>query len=345
MKRLIVASTRQNAGKTGIIVGIGRVLRGRIGYMKPFGDRLLYRKKRFWDYDSALVTNLFHLREDPTYLSLGFDHSKLSFMHDEHATRKRLLDLLSDFETKKDIVFFEGGRDLGYGASVFLDAFSVSRYVGGRIILVVSGNEDAVMDDLAFFRKRVVMNDVELEGIIVNRVPDPENFRSVYLPRIDRMGIPVLGLIPRQKELLQFTIAFLAELLFAKVLTGGRYLNRNAGNVFVGTMATDSAVGNPHFHADDKVLVTGGDRTDMIMEALKGSTAAVVLTGNIAPAPAVVSEAGRQRVPLLLVSSDTYQIARQIDGMEPLLTKEDKPKISIWEKLIRTHVNVKRIPA
>ena len=55
MNRIVVASTRENAGKTSFIVGLTKALRREVGYMKPFGDRLLYRKKRLWDYDSALV--------------------------------------------------------------------------------------------------------------------------------------------------------------------------------------------------------------------------------------------------------------------------------------------------
>ena len=67
MKKIIVASTHEEAGKTSLIIGMIKVLaekQKKSGYMKPLGDRLLYRKKRLWDYDSALVTNIFGLEDN-----------------------------------------------------------------------------------------------------------------------------------------------------------------------------------------------------------------------------------------------------------------------------------------
>ncbi len=81
MKSLIIASLRANAGKTSLIVGLAEHLGQPIGYMKPFGDRLLYSKKRLWDYDAALMTELYSLNEPPEGMSIGFDHSKLRYMH------------------------------------------------------------------------------------------------------------------------------------------------------------------------------------------------------------------------------------------------------------------------
>ena len=82
MKSLIVASTRENAGKTSTIIALARILGKRFGYLKPLGDRFLYRKKRLWDYDASLLTQLFGLGEEPETISIGFDHSKLRYMYE-----------------------------------------------------------------------------------------------------------------------------------------------------------------------------------------------------------------------------------------------------------------------
>ncbi|HOX94702.1 MAG TPA: AAA family ATPase, partial [Syntrophales bacterium] len=104
MKKLIVASVHENAGKTSIIVGLCKVLNRKFGYLKPFGYRILYRKKRLWDYDAALMTNLFGLDESPSDMSIGFQHSKMSFMLDEvtgwppHEAIRSLDELVEDGE-------------------------------------------------------------------------------------------------------------------------------------------------------------------------------------------------------------------------------------------------------
>ncbi|MFB3924736.1 MAG: DRTGG domain-containing protein [Syntrophales bacterium] len=343
MEKFIIASMRRNAGKTGVIIGIAKALKKKIGYMKPFGDRLLYRKKRFWDYDSALITNIFGLEEDPSFMSLGFSHSKLGFMHDEKTTKQKLLESLADAGKDKDIFFFEGGRDISYGISIHLDPLSVARYVEGRLILVVSGDEDTILDDLTLLKTRISLSDVELAGVIINQVPNATDFENIYVPRIRKTGLPLIGIIPYQKDLMYFTIRFLAERLFAKIIAGEENAGRTVKRVFIGAMTLEAALRNPQFKEKDKVVVASGDRTELIMEAIKGNTAGVVLTENIMPDPKVISEAARAGIPLLLVSSDIHQITRQIDLMDPLLTADDQNKINLWEKLAKKHLDLKRL--
>lgn len=81
----MVASTNKSAGKTSLIVGLAEALKKNCGYMKPFGDRLLYHKKRLWDYDAALVTGIFGMEEKAEEITIGFEHSKLRYMYGERS--------------------------------------------------------------------------------------------------------------------------------------------------------------------------------------------------------------------------------------------------------------------
>jgi BioD-like phosphotransacetylase family protein len=56
-----------------------------------------------------------------------------------------------------------------------------------------------------------------------------------------------------------------------------------------------------------------------------------------------MSKASDRNIPLLLVSADTYQVAKQIDSMEPLLTKASAEKIALLGQLIQKHVNLQEI--
>jgi BioD-like phosphotransacetylase family protein len=77
MDRFVVTSLRQGAGKTSVIIGIAKALDRKIGYIKPFGERFLYRKKRLWDYDAALITNIFGLEDHPEEMSIGLDRKSV----------------------------------------------------------------------------------------------------------------------------------------------------------------------------------------------------------------------------------------------------------------------------
>jgi len=340
MEKLIVASMRKSSGKTSVIVGLAKALEKRIGYTKPFGDRLLYRKKRLWDYDAALMTDIFGLEENPEEMSIGFDSSKLRYMYDKDSVKKKLLEVISDIGADKDVVFIEGGKDVGYGISVYLDAISLTRYINGKVIFVISGDDDRIMDDIILLKNYLHMVDINFGGVIFNKVDDVEDFKNVHLANITDMGIKVAGIIPFREELTHFSVNYLAERLVAKVLTGEGGLTNTVKNVFVGAMSTSTALNYPPFQKKDKVIITGGDRSDMILASLETNAVGVILTGNILPPQNILSKASAQNVPLLLVPSDTYQTAKQIDDLEPLLTKDDTEKIAMWEHLVNEYVNI-----
>ena len=91
MKNIIIGSVSENAGKTSFIVGLGQGHEcQKFGYLKPFGDRLIYRKKRLWDYDAALITNIFGLEQSSEDMTIGFEHSKLRYMYDEASTKDQI---------------------------------------------------------------------------------------------------------------------------------------------------------------------------------------------------------------------------------------------------------------
>lgn len=343
MRRLVFASMREGAGKTSIIVGLGKALGKPFGYMKPFGDRLLYRKKRLWDYDSALIANIFDLGENPEDISLGFDHSKLRFMYDEAGTKEKLRELLLHIEKDREIVFIEAGRDLGYGISVNLDAISVAKHTDSALVIVMRGDERTILDDVTFVKNHLNLEGVSFAGIIVNRAYDIDDFKTTCAPAIAGLGVQVLGVIPYEAELTHPSVGFLSEILFAKVIAGEVGLSTVARNIFVGAMSADQARRHPSFGKAKKLVITSGDRSDMILAALEGDTAGLVLTNNISPPSAIIAKATQIGVPLLLVPDDTYQVAKQIDDAQYLLKRDEEDKIVLLEKLVRENVDLPAI--
>jgi len=343
MEKVVIASMRKGAGKTSTIVGIAGALNRKMAYVKPFGDRMLYRKKRLWDYDSALISSLFGLKEDPVDMSIGFDHSKLRYMYDEEGTKQKLLEIIGSIGSDKEILFIEGGRDLAYGISVHLDTLSLVKYTGSKLFIVASGEEDTIIDDLLFLKRHVDLAGVKLAGVIINKVQHLDEFQSTHLPAVEKEGIRVIGVLPFQSELTYFSVYSLSERLFAKVITGEGGLKRVVKNIIIGAWSANVFLQNPLFKKENKLVITGGDRTDMILASLESDTSGIILTNNILPPSNIISKASERNIPLLMVFADTYQTARQIEGLEPLLTKDDSEKVELLKGLIQKHINIKEI--
>lgn len=343
MNTYVIASLRASAGKTSFIVGLAEALGTKIGYMKPFGDRLLYSKKRLWDYDAALMTQLYAIQESPDDMSIGFDHSKLRYMYDYAGIERRLHELADRMGSGRDLLVVEGGKSITYGASIYLDPLNIARVLKGSLVLVISGDDDTILDDIMFVKKYVSLGDVKVAGIVVSKVHSCDDFKAAYLSEIEQTGLPVLGVMPYESELTYFTMRFLADRLFAKVLTAEGQLDRVVKNIFIGAMSGNVAVQKPLFKKEDKLIITGGDRSDMILAALNHNAAGIILTNNILPPSNIIAKAEQAGTPMLLVAPDTYQVARQIDRLEPLLTRDATQKIQILKKSVAENIDTGRL--
>jgi BioD-like phosphotransacetylase family protein len=342
MKNIIIGSVSEDAGKTSIIVGLAKAVNKKFAYLKPFGDRLIYRKKRLWDYDAALITNIFGLEQSSEDMTIGFEHSKLRYMYDEASTKAKLLDMANKLSGTNEFLIIEGGKDLTYGSSIRLDTLSLARYFDGKLILVVSGDEGTIIDDVTFIKKYVDTNNIDL-SIIINKVSNLEDYKNNHLRDIKELGVNVLGVLPCEPVLTQFSMSYLAEKLQARIIAGENGLNQKVKHILVGSMSGDAAVRYPLFKAENKLAITSGDRVDYIVAALESSTAGIILTNNVIPPQNIISKASDKNIPMLLVPFDTFATAKQVDDLVSLLTKDDTERIDLIQKLVEQNVDINSI--
>jgi BioD-like phosphotransacetylase family protein len=111
----------------------------------------------------------------------------------------------------------------------------------------------------------------------------------------------------------------------------------------VGAMSTEESLRNPLFNKENKLLITSGDRSDMIVAALESDTVGVILTNNLLPPPNIVSKAAGRQIPLLLVPYDTYEVARQMDNFNALLMPDSGESVKFLVQLVKEYVQVEKV--
>ncbi len=349
MKKIVVSSMRSNAGKTSVISGIiSSVKDKKFGYAKPLGDRLIYRKKRTWDYDANLMINLLERKGDLEShlekITLGFDHSRLKYMYNQEGIKKALSDIVEDIGGANDVLFIEGGRDLSFGAYLDLDPLSIATSIDGKLVIVVSGETDCVLDDIKFIEKYMKIQDARFGGVIINKIKDLDDFENTCAPDIKKIGIDIIGVIPYEPELTYFTVDFLAEKLLARVIAGELHLKNVIKNIIIGTpvdTARQPLPAKPGLREGNQLMITSGDQSDMILAAMERDTAGIIITDNIAPDQSIIIRANERGIPILLVSTDTFNTAKAIDDMEALLRKDDTDKIGLLSRLIEKHTHIR----
>ncbi|HOO57595.1 MAG TPA: DRTGG domain-containing protein [bacterium] len=340
MRKLVIASRSKLAGKTSMSVGIARACGKKIGYIKPLGEKLIYVKKRLWDYDAALMSKMFGLCEDPEDMCLGLRHKKLSFIDSPEAAKERMIEKLNQVCSDKEVVLVETGHDLAYGSSVFLDAFSVTGYLDAKLIFVLSGEDIDIMDDVFIIKKILEHQDVDFGGVIINKVEDVEDFKQSYVEKIEALGIKVLGVLPYEASLTHATVKYYSDQLAAKIVTGDTGMDGIVKNIFVGAMSANTFLHSDEAKEENSMMITAGDRTDLILAAFECKAACVILTNNVLPPPNIIQRAEDHKIPLLLVPLDTFATTKKIDDMEILITESDTGKIELLEQMVKQNVDL-----
>ncbi len=339
MKKIVIGSVRPNAGKTSLVLGVGGHPDRRIGYLKPLGDRPVYKKKRLWDTDVSLMTRVLDLHESPEIMTLGFDHSKLRFKYDQRELTRHLNEMVDAAGAEKDAVILEAGSELSSGASLGLDPFSLATRVEAECFIVVSGTAEEVVDQACFLASLTRFPDSRFGGVVFNRVADPDEFRKEFLPLVEESGVRVAGILADAPVVRSLTIPYLEENLFLKPLVNQKPSGGEVACVFLGAMSVSEARKQPAFQSRSKLVITSGDHSDLVLAAIESGSAGILLADGISPGADITARAGEKRIPLFLSACDLYELARQVERLTPLPGPDDRVRMRTLRDLVAKGVD------
>jgi BioD-like phosphotransacetylase family protein len=352
MKALYVTSVEPYSGKTAVCLALGKQLQAagrRVGYLKPMSTQPWRTPQgRLGDEDSAFVQSALGLEEtslvhSPVIITPESLRQRLEAEHSEDLL-PRVLTAAEAAGRDRDVLLLEGGASLREGYAMGLSNPRLAEALGAPVIVVVKYHaEMQCLDDAltAQFRLREL-----LMGVIVNAVPaEAEEFVQRHVrPFLNKAGIRMLGALPRRAELSAMSVGELTQLLHATVLTKAYDPQRLAQAFTVGAMTMEAALSRFR-RQQDKVVITGGDRTDIQLAALETSTVALILTGNLHPSPLVVQQAEAVGVPLLLVAGNTMETVETIERAYGKTRLGQAEKLDTFMELMTAHVDTAAILA
>ncbi|MFA4843206.1 MAG: DRTGG domain-containing protein, partial [Candidatus Omnitrophota bacterium] len=226
-----------------------------------------------------------------------------------------------------------------------------AKLLGCKVILISSGGIGRPIDEIILNRALFEKQGVKLLGVIINKVL-PAKFNKINnLVRkgLARSGIKVLGVIPYSPMLSYPTIEqILGETNF-EILSGKEYLEQYISSIIVGAMEPCEAV---KYITNGTLLITPGDRQDMIMSALgcfrekeenRLKAAGIILSGGLLPDNSIVDLLRKAQIPVLLAKADTYGVATTIHDLTVKMRPRDTTKISTAVNLIKDNVDLEAI--
>jgi len=154
--------------------------------------------------------------------------------------------------------------------------------------------------------------------------------------------VRVLGEVPAMPELRTFTVSGISERIGARAIAGEKGMGRTAETMLVGAMSDQSAIGHMR-RSCRKAVITAGDRTEIQLAALSTDTSCIVITGGIRPSQVVLSKADEMNVPVLMTGEDALQTAAAIERLIMRIDPEDKGKMDLIKKNVRSGVDIERV--
>jgi BioD-like phosphotransacetylase family protein len=357
--RLFVAATRQNDGKTTTCLGLFAALQqklSRVGYIKPIGQRFVKLEDYLIDEDTVLFDRTYDIRTPIQSMSPVAIDSTFTrrFLDDPEGMHPMLIDkILRAFDRsayEKDVIIIEGSGHAGVGSICDLSNAQIARLLGAKAIIVARGGIGKPVDELALNKSLFDKFGVEVIGAILNKV-DPARMDVVrnYTARaLDRLGVPLLGILPATETL---TFPNLAQVVEA---VDGRWLNGKAAgqhnrvlNVVVGAMTANSLI---DYIKPGVLVITPGDREDVLLLTIAACSvsgqkplAGIVLTRNILPSPHIMEMIAQTSIPVVISREESYTVASRINSMTVKTQPQDADKIPVIKKLVADNVDLQAI--
>ncbi|HOW43285.1 MAG TPA: AAA family ATPase [Candidatus Omnitrophota bacterium] len=358
MKKVFIAATKQNDGKTTVSLGLIRNFQEhfkKVGFIKPIGQRYLEEEGQRIDEDSVLIEEVCKIKAglkdmSPIAVEKGFTE-KYIVKPNKEAITKEISASFKRVSQRQDLLVIEGTGHAGVGSVFDHSNATVARLLGSKVILISSGGVGRPIDEIILNKALFDKEGVKLLGVIINKVL-PEKYDKIsHLVRkgLERKGIKVLGVIPFTPSLSYPTIEQIVEETGFDVLCGKEYIKNHVSRVVIGAMRPANAL---KYIVDDSLLITPGDSEDMIMAALscfrdedkdRIKLNGMILSGGITPDKPLMDMLAKSGISVLLAKQDTYTVSSSVHDLTVKIRPEDTGKIRTVEKLINEYVDIDTI--
>jgi len=351
-KAIYIAASHSNSGKSIVTLGLMRLLLGKttkVGYLKP----IVTIEKNKKD---------FHIETIISHFDLDVDYKDTFVFTGKEVIAKRnqgkggdILDTIikkyKKMESKYDFILVEGtdfeGEATSYEAELNV---SIAKNLGIPALIISKANKGISVDDLMENTKLIydtfTRDQVNVISVIINKA------HKNHLKMIDRHlkkllpSSVVTSVVPYSKKLSNPTVAEIVRELKADILFGDAGLNNPIGAYGVGAMQLRNHLER---YADDYLVVTPGDRADIILGSLQANTsknypkvAGIVLTGGLRPEKTILKliDGLSDIVPILSVKTGTFETATNVANVQSKIYPENTDKIlaslRIFDKYIPT---------
>ena len=357
-KKIFVASTGQNTGKTTTSISLLHLARKkykRIGFIKPFGPKVISYLGQDVDVDAALMANVYGMESDLALMSPVVLHSQttrkvLDGRLDASLYLEQIERAVAELEQKCDFLIIEGAGHSGVGSVVGLSNAHVAKRLNAPVLMVAGGGVGSVIDDihlnLAMFREA----GAEVRAVLPNKLLRPK--REMTLHYIDlafrERGIKVVGGFNYSPILANPTMAYLSSLLKLKLHADQEQSSRIVMNVQLGAASTQRVVDKL---AESTLVIVTSSRDEVLvmlstlyhLPEFKSKIAGLLIAGISPVADIVQRVLSDAEVPYMRTTETSADVYTKIQADVAKIRADDFQKIGLVQRLAETELDFELI--
>jgi BioD-like phosphotransacetylase family protein len=354
-RRIFVAATRMNDGKTTTCLGLTAALQAmglHVGYIKPIAQRVVMSGEDQVDEDTLLIDGLFDLNVPIAAMSpvaIGPDFTKQYLENPDEIgpqLKDRICRAFDRTAYGKDIVVVEGSGHAGVGSVFGASNADNARVLGSKAIIVAAGGIGKPIDEIALNKALFDKAGVEVVGAILNKVmPDKLEFIRDFAGRgLRKLGVPLLGVVPLQETLVYPNLDQVAD------ETKARWIHQPAGlrrvrRVVIGAMSARRSA--EYLRVPGTLVIVPGDREDLLEAFIAGVGAAalsgVLFSNGLLPNDEIVRRLKEAGIAMAAVEAESFAVTARINNMTVKTMRQDADKIPIIRKMISDSVDIQAL--
>ena len=355
-KRIFIAATRMNDGKTTTSLGLYSALNDgekKIGYIKPVGQRFVDVNGEKIDEDSFLLTKTFDVSVPIQAMSpivVDKDFTK-NYLDDSASIYPKIVNrLCRSFDRaayEKDYIIIEGTGHAGVGSVFDLSNAEVANILNAKVIIVASGGIGRPIDEIALNQALFEKAGADIIGVIINKVQsDKLDFIKYYCGQaLEKMNLKLLGVIPENAKLSEPSLSQIIHEIRGECFnTTNNIQSKKIKKVVIGAKTGLSTIDDIE---EGTLIITSGDREDIIQPCIKSNKASllsgIILTNAISPNDATLEDIQTSEIPFILSNDSSYSVISRMNKMNIKTQPHDVDKISIIKEILKSNIDLKEI--
>ncbi len=358
-KSLYISATEPRSGKSAIVLGMMHLLTRnmqKVAFFRPIINEPVLDDK---DHDINLMLEHFKLQQSYTD-SFAYTLEEARHLINSGQRNAFISSTLEKFHTladTHDFVLCEGTDFLGQDSTFEFELNAdIASNLGSVMMVLANGHNkdvDEVIDNTKSVLDQLSEKGVDVVSVVVNRADYGETEKYDLregLSRPDEEKQPLIYSVPDEPALGKPTMEDVSKWLHAEVLYGTKRMDTLVGDYLIAAMQVHNFLDYIH---DGNLIITPGDRTDIILAALASRVssacpdiAGVLLTGGIR-LPVNVAQLLEGwtgvPVPVLLTEHHTYKTIQMLSELYGRIEPENMQKINTALGHFDRHVNSKEI--